>query len=113
MISKKNAYSNLLIQFDEPPPSDLFNSSKTATTGEQMISREDNRIHLITQFDAAPLCALLTNTPSRRSVIVPWPPWSAIAGPGRIPYFKDGRRVLYRKADILAWLEQRTLQTFY
>jgi excisionase family DNA binding protein len=31
----------------------------------------------------------------------------SMSSPGQPPYHKIGRRVLYRRADVLAWLENR------
>lgn len=66
---------------------------------------------LRTEFWSASLDALLSRAVTAAGIdrSIGWMEMKASKG-GGIPFLKNGKRVLYRKADTLAWLEENSQQ---
>jgi hypothetical protein len=78
-----------------------------------MPSQNNSRLHLLNEFELAPLSALFNQKTiaavlSCSTQLLERNRW---AGDG-VPYLKIGRKVLYRKSDVLDYLQQQKVYSF-
>ncbi len=73
-----------------------------------MSSKKPSRLHLLNEFESAPHSALFNQQTiaavlSCSTQLLERNRWSG----GSVPYLKIGRKVLYRKSDVLDFLQQQ------
>ncbi len=74
-----------------------------------MSSQKTTRLHLLNEFELAPQSALFNQQTiaavlSCSTHLLERNRWAG----GGVPYIKIGRKVLYRKSDVLEYIQQKT-----
>lgn len=75
-----------------------------------MSAQKPSRLHLLNEFESAPYSALFNQQTiaavlSCSTQLLERNRWSG----GGVPYLKIGRKVLYRKSDVLNFLQQQKI----